>query len=301
VLIVDDNATNREILNTCMTSWGMRVSETEDGPGALNSLYGALDADDPFQVAVIDMQMPGMDGKALGQAIKADERLAKTRMVLLSSLGVCSDAKRFAEIGFKAYLTKPARTLELKAVLLQILGLGEQETLQQNPIAARHKARETMNLFSGYNVRTLLVEDNITNQKVALGILRKLGLSADAVANGAEAIKALESIPYDLVLMDVQMPVMDGYEATAQIRNPRSTVLDHNIPVIAMTANAMAGDREKCLEVGMNDYVSKPVKTHSLAEALEKWLPKHKGNREELHIIPKEEASDDLGTVDLPV
>ena len=116
-----------------------------------------------------------------------------------------------------------------------------------------------------------------------MGILRKLGLGADAVVNGAEALKALESIPYDLVLMDVQMPVMDGYEATAQIRNPQSKVLNHNIPVIAMTANAMAGDRENCLEAGMNDYVSKPVKPRSLAEALDNWLPKHKGNSEAVH------------------
>ena len=127
-------------------------------------------------------------------------------------------------------------------------------------------------MFADFNVQILLVEDNLTNQKVALGILRKLGLGADAVAHGEEAIKALESIPYDLVLMDIQMPVMDGYEATAQIRNPQSKVLDHNVPVIAMTANAMTGDREKCLEAGMNDYVSKPVNSRALAEALDKWL-----------------------------
>jgi len=123
-------------------------------------------------------------------------------------------------------------------------------------------------------VRILLAEDNITNQQVALGILRKLGLSADAVANGTEALKALESIPYDLVLMDVQMPEMDGYEATQQIRNPQSAVANHGIPIIAMTAHAMQGDRERCLEAGMNDYVTKPVSPQALVEALEKWLPK---------------------------
>jgi CheY-like chemotaxis protein len=123
-------------------------------------------------------------------------------------------------------------------------------------------------------VRILLAEDNITNQQVAVGILKKLGLRADAVANGAEAVKALEALPYDLVLMDVQMPEMNGLEATRHIRNPQSAVRNHQIPIIAMTAGAMQGDREKCLEAGMNDYVSKPISPQALAEALDKWLPR---------------------------
>jgi CheY-like chemotaxis protein len=122
-------------------------------------------------------------------------------------------------------------------------------------------------------IRILLAEDNITNQEVALGILKALGLHADAVANGSEVIKTLESLPYDLVLMDVMMPVMDGLEATRRIRNSQVRVLNHQIPIIAMTANAMEGDREKCLEAGMNDYVPKPVSPMALAEALDKWLP----------------------------
>ncbi|MFZ4441113.1 MAG: response regulator, partial [Syntrophales bacterium] len=122
--------------------------------------------------------------------------------------------------------------------------------------------------------RILLAEDNITNQQVAVGILKKLGLRADAVANGAEAVKALETLPYDLVLMDVQMPEMNGLEATLLIRNPQSAVRNHQIPIIAMTAGAMLGDREKCLEAGMNDYVSKPIFPQALSEALDKWLPR---------------------------
>ncbi|GAB6095626.1 hypothetical protein JCM14469_18780 [Desulfatiferula olefinivorans] len=301
VLIVDDNTTNREILSTSMTSWGMRVSETGDGPGALDSLYKALDENDPFQVAVIDMMMPGMDGAALGRAIKAEGRLATIRMVLLSSLGVRGDTKRFAEIGFNAYLTKPARSLELKAVILQVLASNDGEVLQPYAITTRHTARETVNLFSGYNVRILLVEDNFTNQQVAVGILMKLGLSADAVANGAESLKALESIPYDLVLMDVQMPVMDGYEATARIRSPQSGVRNHNIPVIAMTAHAMTGDREKCLEAGMNDYISKPINPNSLAEVLEKWLPTEKEIYKEVNAKPEKKASGNSEVVELTV
>ena len=155
-------------------------------------------------------------------------------------------------------------------------------------ILTRHTVREVLRTpedagplrperFAGVTARILLAEDTITNQKVALGILHRLGLRADAVADGAEAVHALESIPYDLVLMDVQMPVMDGLEATAVIRNPESAVLNHAIPIIAMTAEAMQGDREKCLAAGMNDYVSKPVTPRSLADRLALWLEPAEG------------------------
>jgi PAS domain S-box-containing protein len=273
-LIVDDNATNREILNHYMASWGMDISDTGNGPSALEYLYKALDERTPFQVAVIDMQMPGMDGETLVRAIRAEDRLADIRLVVYSSLGVRDDARRFAEIGFNAYLTKPARSLELKAVLCQVLSSQDGEVLKPYSIVTRHTPRDTMNLFEDYNARILLVEDNLTNQQVAGGILTKLGLTADAVNNGIEALEALTCISYDLVLMDVQMPVMDGYEATAHIRDTQSEVHNHDVPVIAMTAHAMTGDREKCLEAGMNDYVSKPVSPNSLAEVLAKWLPK---------------------------
>jgi CheY-like chemotaxis protein len=173
------------------------------------------------------------------------------------------------EIGFAAYLTKPVRHSEILGCLSAVLA-GAAVAHQEQPIVTRHTIRE---MRRGV-VRILLAEDNITNQQVALGILKKLGLRADAVANGAEAVKALETIPYDLVLMDVQMPEMNGLEATRQIRNPHSGVRNHRIPIIAMTAGAMQGDREKCLEAGMNDYVSKPVSPQALVEALEKWLPR---------------------------
>jgi CheY-like chemotaxis protein/HPt (histidine-containing phosphotransfer) domain-containing protein len=224
-------------------------------------------------VAVIDMQMPGMDGEALGRAIRADQRLADTRMVMLTSLGVRGDARRFQELGFAAYATKPIRYEELKAVLSLALTERAGAESAPRPIVTRHMAREALNPFVGRKARILLAEDNITNQQVALGILKKLGLSADAVANGEEALEALEAVSYDLVLMDVQMPVMDGIEASRRIRDPRSTVRDHGIPVIAMTAHAMQGDRERCLAAGMDDYVTKPVSTRLLAEALDKWLP----------------------------
>jgi len=274
VLIVDDNDTGREILTTLLASWGMRPSDVHDGPGALQALYRALDENDPFRIAVIDMQMPGMDGEALGRTIKADERLADTRMVMLTSMGTRGDARRFEEMGFAAYATKPIRRQELKAVLSLAMTERDGAEPTPRPIVTRHTARETLNPFAGRKARILLAEDNIFNQQVALGILKKLGLRADAVANGAEALKAIETIPYDLVLMDLQMPEMDGLEATRRVRNPKSAIPNRQIPIIAMTAHAMQGDRERCLEAGMNDYVSKPVTPRALAEALDKWLPK---------------------------
>ncbi|AFL72747.1 response regulator [Thiocystis violascens] len=274
VLIVDDNATNREILMTRLTSWGMRPAEARDGPEALRRLAGALDEPDPFRVAVIDMQMPEMDGETLGRAIGADSRLADTRMVMLTSLGMRGDARRFQELGFAAYITKPIRHEELKAVLSLVLTARSPAEMVSRPIATRYLAREILNLFAGCKVRILLAEDNTTNQQVALGILKKMGLHADAVANGAEAVTALASIPYDLVLMDVQMPVMDGLEATRAIRASSSAVRNPGLPIIAMTAGAMRGDQEQCLDAGMNDYVSKPVSPAILAEVLARWLPR---------------------------
>ncbi len=301
VLIVDDNATNREILTAKLTAWNMRVSETGNGQEALDALYKSVKDVDPFQVAVIDMQMPGMDGAALGRAIKTDGRLSKTCLVLLSSLGAGGDAKQYAKIGFEAYLTKPARTMELKSALSQVLASGEGETLNAYRTATHHSKHDVVNLFADRKGRILLAEDNITNQQVALGILKKFGLTADAVANGAEAVKTLETIPYDLVLMDLQMPEMDGYGATARIRDPISPVRNHDVPIIAMTAHAMTGDREKCLKAGMNGYVSKPVDPVVLANELEKWLPIPKTIPEESITEPEEKSSGDSEVFELVV
>jgi CheY-like chemotaxis protein/HPt (histidine-containing phosphotransfer) domain-containing protein len=237
------------------------------------------------------MQMPGMDGESLGKAIKEDPDLRDTLMVMMTSLGKRGDAKRLEAIGFAAYLTKPVKQSKLYDCLATVLGgalppvgaLGEDRLgkTSQTALVTRHTISEARRR----KIRILLAEDNITNPQVAVSILKKLGFRADAVANGQEAIQALETVPYDIVFMDVQMPVMDGFEATRQIRNPpsgpealkgrrQSTVRNHKIPIIAMTAHAMKGDREKCLEAGMDDYISKPVAPGALAEAMEKWLPK---------------------------
>ena len=296
-LIVDDNTTNLDILKTQMESWDMHVFAVSDGPSALEALKRACDENDPFRVAVIDMQMPGMDGGEVGLTVKSDERLMETRMVLLTSLGVWRDSWRFEELGFDAYLTKPARPFELKAVLSSILSTRAKKGLEPKGITTHHPAREIRNLFAEQGVRILLAEDNFTNQQVAMGILKKLGLRADAVADGREALEALRAIPYDLVLMDVQMPEIDGLEATRQIRNPQSAILNRNIPVIAMTAHTMAGAREKCLNAGMNGYVSKPIDPLALANELEKWIGKNMPGIPKVASLEKEKAPDDEATV----
>jgi len=270
VLIIDDNATNREILRVRFTSWGMRPEAANDGPSGLGALYRALGENDPFRLAVVDMQMPGMDGKSVGLAVKADAKIADTHLVMLTSLGARGDAKNLQQIGFAAYVVKPVRHEELKVVLSQTLAYGAEGT--PPVILTRHTAREALPEVTNQKARILLAEDNITNQQVALGILKKLGLSADAVANGREAIISLQTLPYDLVLMDVQMPELDGLEATKQIRSPQSSIHNRNIPIIAMTAHAMQGDKDRCLAAGMNDYVTKPISPRVLAETLEKWL-----------------------------
>lgn len=273
ILIVDDNATNRQILMTRLASWGMRPAEAADGLVALQKLLAAHDAADPFRLAVIDMHMPGMDGASLGRLIRQDERLSDTRMVILTSLAMRGDARCFAEIGFAAYLTKPVRHDELKGVLSLVL--ANHEAVPPQPITTRHTAREMLYRLACRKARILLVEDNITSQQVGLSILKKLGMEADAVANGKEAVRAVRTLPYDLVFMDVQMPEMDGLEATRGIRALPPPV--GSIPIIAMTARVMEGDREQCLAAGMNDYVSKPVTPEILAQALEKWLPPEEG------------------------
>ena len=268
ILIVDDSPTNREILTTQLNSWGMRSEETSSAPEALLALARARDAGDPFAAVILDMQMPGMDGEDLARAIKSDKALAQTILVLMTSIGQRGDAQHMAELGFAGYLVKPARQSDLFDCLAAVMaGAAAAQPVRQ--IVTRHAIRE----MRRGALRILLAEDNVTNQQVALGILRKLGLKADAVANGAEAVAALELIAYDLVLMDVQMPKMDGFEATAHIRNPQSAVRNHGIPIVAMTAHAMQGDRERCLEAGMNDYVSKPISPQALADALARWLP----------------------------
>ena len=269
ILVVDDNQTNREILHAQLKKWGAQPTETSEGQKALQLLKEAVDKKAPYAIAILDMQMPKMDGEMLGKAIKAEPLFNGTRLMMMTSIGQRGDSKKFEKIGFVAYLTKPVRQSDLYDSLTTILG-GGASAQPKEPIVTRHSIRD----MKRDNVRILLAEDNTINQKVGMGILKKMGLYADTVANGKEAVQGLSSIPYDLVLMDCQMPEMDGFAATKEIRRPGSMVLNHNIPVIALTANTMAGDREKCLEAGMDDFLSKPFAPKALAQMLTKWLPK---------------------------
>jgi PAS domain S-box-containing protein len=267
VLIVDDNATNREILRVQLGSWGMRPTEVGDGPAALEELDRGSESKDPYRLAILDMQMPEMDGASLGRAIRAEARLHELRLVLMPSLIGHGDAKRVAEVGFAACLTKPVRQSELLATLSTVLS-GAVPALPEK-VPARKSAIPKLS----QHARILLADDNVTNQLVAVAMLKKMGLSADAVANGEEAVELLAGVPYDLVLMDVQMPVMDGLSATRRIRDPQSPVLNHAVPIVAMTAHAMAREHAECLAAGMNAIVTKPIEPRALVAVLEKWLP----------------------------
>ena len=267
ILIVDDNATNREILVTRLAAWGALVLQVPDGPSALDELRIAADTAALFDMVITDMQMPEMDGLMLGRAIRGDARFHGVRLVMMTSLGQSNRGAALTESGFFACLQKPIRPSELYARLTAAFAGSV-----PGPAVKPEPEDNALRPLRCASARILLAEDNITNQQVALGMLKKLGLRADAVANGAEAVKALEDIPYDLVLMDVQMPEMDGFEATAIIRDAGSAVQNHAVPILAMTAHAMQGDCERCLSAGMNDYISKPVNPKALAEKLDLWL-----------------------------
>ena len=264
ILVVDDNQTNREILDGFLTAWKAPHTLVSNGPEALQALYDGVENDLPYSIALLDMQMPGMDGIHLGHAITNDPKLSSTRLALLTSQGQRGDAQKTYEQGFSAYLGKPFRQSDLYNALLQLTG----EHLPK-ALVTRYSSSTSQPKFQA---KALIVDDNIINQKVAHGMLSKYGIDSDLVANGQEALQMLTDFSYDLVFMDCQMPVMDGYTATQKIRDPESSVQNHGIPVIAMTANTMQGDKEKCLSAGMDDFIPKPIDPVFLLKTLEKWL-----------------------------
>ena len=224
-----------------------------------------------FKVVLIDYCMPEMDGESLGKEIKADSRLKDLALVMLTSSGQRGDADRLRNLGFAAFLPRPIKQSQLFDCL-QII-TGKRVMIEKNS-AGQIVTRYSISEDRKRRARILLAEDSIINQKIAIHILeKKLGFHADVVNNGREAIDSLERYDYDMILMDCQMPEMDGYEATQIIRDSLSTVRNHNIPIIAMTANAMNGDREKCIDAGMDDYVSKPISVNKLFESIERHLP----------------------------
>lgn len=265
LLIVDDNETSRRLLAYQTRAWGMDGETAASGMEALELLGEATAAGRPYELAILDMQMPCMDGIELAAAIRANSALAGTALVLLTSLGIGWN-RRAAEVGIASTLTKPVRQARLYECLATVMG-GRPQPGTAAPAQAVDDSGMSVN---GVRARVLVAEDNAINQRVAVRMLERLGHRADVVANGIEAVHALNRVPYDLVLMDCHMPEMDGYEATQVIRQQAGR--PSHTPIIAMTANAMEGDRERCLEAGMNDYISKPMKLQDLAVALERWL-----------------------------
>ncbi len=284
-IIVDDNATNRLILRQQLLSWGLQPDEAEDGTAALERVHAAAADGAPYDLAILDLNMPGMDGLEVAHTIKADPATASLKLFLLSSSGrVQSDVA--AAAGLSGTLTKPVRQSELFNCLI--------EGLQMNPSHAPDPTgptsiTEATSIDHGV---VLLVEDNTMNQLVATRMLAKLGYRADVANNGREAIDALTIGVYDAVLMDCQMPEMDGYEATRQIRRAEAGTGRH-LPVIAMTAAAMQGDREACLAAGMDDYITKPVSVDAIATVLDRWTaPKPAPDAERPASLP--EADDPI-------
>ena len=256
VLIVDDNETNRSILRQQLVSWGATSISAEDGPRALQMMYAAKKGGERIDLVILDYNMPGMDGLEVARVLKSDPQLASIPLVMLGSVtGQSSEITR--SYGLAAYLTKPVRQGRLFEVLTTVIG-------QARPAQPAKATTPTQRATRG---RVLVAEDNIVNQKVASGMLQKLGYDVDVVSDGQAALAAIAKTSYLAVLMDCQMPRMDGFEATLKLRRWEAGTT-HHIRVIAMTANAMRGDREKCLAVGMDDYLAKPLKMDDLEAAL---------------------------------
>lgn len=282
VLIVDDNASSRRALRYYLSDWGMQVEEAGSGTIALQQLEMGVNCGKPFDLAVLDMQMPEMDGRTLGHSIKSNPKLASTCLIIMTSLNHCRSKKMMVSQEFAAYLVKPIKQNRLRDCLLKTLAqipiqampsvdmtktnVGDSSDSKRDP----QKSTSSTTLESTQSpLRILLVEDNIVNQKVTLNQLKSLGYSAEVATNGQEAFEKVQSTPYDVVLMDCQMPILDGYGATAAIRQHEGT--DRHTPIIALTANAMREDEQRCLAAGMDDYLSKPILKENLAQKLNHW------------------------------
>jgi CheY-like chemotaxis protein len=257
VLVVDDNATNRRILDEILTVWGMRPTLVDGGAAAIVALEGALAAGKPFPLAIIDFQMPDLDGFGLAERIQGHPELATTMIMMLSSAGRPGDAIRCRELGVASYLTKPVRQSILLEAMLSVLAVNGRPPAKP-VLVTRHTINEEHR-----PLHILVAEDNPVNRQLVMALLGKRGHTAVTVANGREAIAALSEGAFDLVLMDLQMPEMGGLEATAAIRIIEDATGKH-VPIIALTAHAMKGDREICLDAGMDGYLTKPVDAKEL-------------------------------------
>lgn len=280
VLIVDDNEINRQVLLEQISSWGMRCLTCSNGEEALRLLREAQTNNQPVDIAILDYRLPDMSGETLGRAIKENPSLQKTLLIMLTSIGQRGDGKRMVEAGFKAYLVKPVSPSQLLDTISMAWGAWIAGI--SNQLITRHTLAESRAIEDSLKKReerfgkpyVLVVEDNIVNQKLVKMMLEKRGFFVDVASNGIEALDMFKRLQYALIFMDCQMPEMDGYEATAEIRKYENG--SRHTPIIAMTAHTMKGDRERCLDAGMDDYISKPIKKEDLFEIIKKWTPQRR-------------------------
>jgi signal transduction histidine kinase/CheY-like chemotaxis protein len=278
VLIVDDNEVNRRVLHEQITSWGMRNGSYAEATRAFQAMREAQAAGDPYQVVLLDYQMPEMDGAKLAAAIRADPLVSDTLVIMLTSVSHWSEVRHMQGAGIDACLVKPVR----QSLLQNTLATAWSKKLRSGFAARPNAIHEVSTLkakpagkYAGAAVRVLVAEDNVVNQKVAVRMLERVGLRPDVAGNGREAVAMCAMLRYDLIFMDCQMPEMDGYAATAEIRKRQGS--DGQVAIIAMTAEAMEGSRERCIEAGMDDYIAKPVRLEEMIEALQKWVPESLG------------------------
>ena len=272
VLVADDNRTNRRILEGMLKRWEMTSTSVEDGETALTALSSALEAGEPFELVLTDMHMPKMDGFGLIERIRQRPELSAAIIMMLTSAGHRGDAARCQELGVAAYLLKPIRQSELREAIARVLGAREQKGAI--PLITRYSLGDALDPMAV--MRVLVVEDNAVNQRLATRLLEKRGHRVTVKANGREAVAALANQSFDLVLMDVQMPEMDGFEATAVIREKEKHTGSH-MPIVALTAHAMKGDKDRCLAAGMDGYLAKPIRSQELDELLEAYLARRTG------------------------
>ena len=295
VLIVDDNATYRDILHRQVLSWGMRSGCAENGQNALEMLKKAASMGDPYDLVILDMMMPGMDGPELARTIKADSAISSVRLILLTSIGQDNDTETMHRHGISTYLVKPVRQSQLFNSITSVIAPSSVKC-SPSTFAEVDKTKVA------FGARVLVVEDNVVNQKVALYMLEDLGCSVEVASNGREALEAISKTPFDLVLMDCQMPEMNGYEATQIIREKEIQQIKHRsepglsirrTPIIALTAYAMQGDHEQCLADGMDDYLSKPFNRDRLFAVLKRWLPSKSTTDIPVHTIWEDQTEQD--------
>ena len=271
VLIVDDNDVNRRVLHEQILSWHMRNGSYASGEQAISAMLTAVAEDDPYQFVLLDYQMPSMDGASVAEAIRANPAFRHTVLLMLTSVGHMGEVQTLAGAKVDACLVKPVRQSQLLNAMTTAWARKARQAAGSDAEAAADEKTGRAALFAGSNARVLVAEDNVVNQMVAAKMLQRLGLQVDVAANGRQAVEMFGRGSYDLVLMDCHMPEMDGYTATREIRRQFETA--PRIPIVAMTAEVMAGCREQCLSSGMDDYVAKPVKLDELRAALVKWLP----------------------------